>query len=82
MGRNIIYRLPIGHTLRVKLSRQLLRQFLAIDYRSFRMFQGLPSHGQRTKANGNTPARNNPYTKLGVNLNLFSRLLYSIKKKS
>ena len=45
------------------------------------MFQGLPAHGQRTKANGKTPSHNHPYQKLGIDLSIFSNLSVLYKKR-
>jgi len=57
----------VSHPLRLGIFRFLMDKVDCECYRAYRMFQNLPAHGQRTHANGNTPARPyNPFQQLGL----------------
>jgi hypothetical protein len=47
----------------------------------FRLFQGLPGRGQRTRANGRTPRNYNPYIAVGVNYYFYPALEIAYKRR-
>jgi len=42
------------------------KKIKAQTYQAYRLFQGLPTKGQRTRANGNTPRHYNPFLAIGL----------------
>jgi hypothetical protein len=49
-------------------------------YQAYRLFQNLPTKGQRTKCNAGTPAHRNPYLSLRVNTLIYPELEIKAKQ--
>jgi ribosomal protein S13 len=81
LGRQIINRLPLDIKLRLVISRNIKKKILIFCYQAYRLFQNLPTKGQRTKANAGTPSRLNPYLSLRINQAFYPVLAIAYKRR-
>jgi len=81
IGRNIFTKLFIDKKVRLYVSHNLRDKILIFCYQAYRLFQSLPTKGQRTKANAGTPARLNPYLSLKINLSFYPVLAIAYKRR-
>jgi len=65
--RDIISTIILGAKVREYAFNKWKDKIKARIYPAYRLFQNLPTKGQRTRANGNTPKHYNPFLKLNVN---------------
>ena len=88
--RNIMYsstfldiwqKIPRNNKIRYSIENHLRHKSLIYCYQAYRMFQNLPTKGQRTKANGNSILNCHPYKALQVNLSQYHELEIAYKKK-
>jgi ribosomal protein S13 len=57
----------IDRKIRFHVASALRAKIMCFCYIAYRLFQNLPTKGQRTKANGKTPRHFNPYLSLRIN---------------
>lgn len=81
LSRNIFYRLFLDKKIRLYVSHQLRDKILTFCYQAYRLFQDLPTKGQRTKANAGTPSRLNPYLSLKINASFYPALSIAYKRR-
>jgi ribosomal protein S13 len=81
LGRNLISKLSLDMKLKLKISKRIRRKLRIFCYPAFRLMQGLPQNGQRTKSNAGTPSHYNPYLTLNVNLKDYPKIVYAYKKR-
>jgi len=82
LTRNIFYRLFLDKKIRLYVSNQLKDKIIIFCYQAYRIFQDLPTKGQRTKANAGTPSHLNPYLSLKINLQFYPKLALLQKKRT
>lgn len=80
-GRNIFSRLFLDKKIRLYVSHHLRDKILIFCYQAYRLFQDLPTRGQRTKANAGTPSRLNPYLSLKINLSFYPVMAIAYKRR-
>jgi len=81
VGRNIFTKLFLEKKIRLYVAYQLRDKMLTYCYSAYRIFQQLPTKGQRTKCNAGTPRRLNPYLSLKINVERYSALATAYKRK-
>lgn len=67
IGFNMQTRLPVNKKVCLFVIRRLMKKINIFCYQAYRIFQNLPTKGQRTKANAGTPRRLNPYLSININ---------------
>lgn len=70
-GRNIMNKLFIETKIRLNVSQHLRDKINVFCYQAYRMFQDLPTKGQRTHGNAGTPSHLNPYLSLNINQDFY-----------
>jgi len=81
IGARFLTRIPVGKQIRLFVSRNLYKKMTIFHYQAYRIFQNLPTKGQRTKANAGTPSHLNPYLSLQISIQLYSILKVIYKKR-
>jgi len=81
VGRNVFGRTFIDKKLRLFIALKLKQKIRIFCYQAYRLFQGLPTKGQNTKANGGTPSRLNHYLALKINLKFYNKNVIRYKRK-
>lgn len=83
IGSNIFFKMPLDLEIRVNTSLHLQHRISTFCYQAHRLFQGLPTKGQRTKCNRQTSRRDkcNPYKKLRVNEGFYPDFEDAYKKE-
>lgn len=81
IGRNMFTKLFLDKKVRLYVSHNLRDKMLIFCYQAYRLFQELPTRGQRTKANAGTPSRLNPYLSLKINLSFYPVLAIAYKRR-
>jgi ribosomal protein S13 len=81
IGFNILYHLFLDAKIRLYHSQNMKKNMVIFCYKAIRLFQNLPTKGQRTKANAGTPRRLNPYLKLKINLSIYPILDIAYHRK-
>jgi len=81
IGRNIFTKLFIDKKIRLYISQNLRDKILIFCYQAYRLFQNLPTRGQRTKANAGTSRRLNVYLSLRINQSFFQLLATAYKRR-
>jgi len=79
-GRNIMNKLFIDNKIRLNVAQYMKDKIDIYCYQAYRMFQNLPTKGQRTHGNAGTPSRLNPYLALNVNQNIYHDTNISYKR--
>lgn len=77
---DIWVKIPRDNKIRHLVQHFFQIKFEAFCYQSLRLFQNLPTKGQRTKANGNAILNSNPYKNLQVDLPLYDKMLVLYKR--
>jgi ribosomal protein S13 len=80
-GRNIINKLFLETKIRLNVSHHLKYKIMIFCFQAHRMFQNLPTKGQRTHGNAGTPSHHNPYLSLKVNQSLYPVMQVAYKKR-
>lgn len=80
-GRNIVNKLFIEKKIRLAVSHNIKNKIFMFCYQAYRMFQNLPTKGQRTHGNAGTPSRLNPYLSLKVNPSLYPVMQIAYKRR-
>jgi ribosomal protein S13 len=80
-GRNIMNKLFLETKIRLNVSHHLRDKIFVFCYQAYRMFQNLPTKGQRTHGNAGTPSRLNPYLSLNVNQSLYPVMQIAYKRR-
>jgi len=80
-GRNIMYKLFIETKIRLSVAQDLQAKINAYCYQAYRMFQDLPTKGQRTHGNAGTPSHLNPYLSLNINQDFYLAKKIEYKRK-
>jgi hypothetical protein len=75
--------LKIPKDLKVRncVANHLSNKIRIFCYQAFRLFQNLPTRGQRTKANGNSLFNLNPYKHLRVNMSFYHSFEVEYKRR-
>lgn len=73
VGSNILSKLSFGGKVRMRVYLYLEKKINNFSYKAHRLFQKLPTKGQRTRANANTSKNRNPYQILELNLKFFKK---------
>jgi ribosomal protein S13 len=81
VGRNIFTKLFLDKKVRLYVSQTLRDKILIFCYQAYRLFQNLPTRGQRTKANAGTPRRLNSYLSLRINQSFYPVLATAYKRR-
>jgi hypothetical protein len=81
LGRNIFSKLFLDKKIRLYVSHNLRDKILIFCYQAYRLFQNLPTRGQRTRANAGTPSHLNPYLQLRINLSFYPVLAIAYKRR-
>jgi ribosomal protein S13 len=79
--RNVFSTLLLDTALRLHYSHFLRDKILIFCYQATRLFQELPTRGQRTRSNAGTPSKRNPYLSLNVNYNFYPALAIAYKRR-
>jgi len=80
-GLDIWRKVPKENKIRLCVENHLRKKTLIFCYQMYRLFQNLPTRGQRTRANGNSIYNLNPYKALRVNLGFYHTLEVAYKKR-
>jgi ribosomal protein S13 len=80
-GRNIMNKLFLETKIRLNVAHHLRDKIFIFCYQAYRMFQNLPTKGQRTHGNAGTPSRLNPYLTLKVNQSLYPVMQIAYKRR-
>jgi len=81
IGAGFLKNVPVGKRIRLFVSGNLYKKMIIFHYQAYRIFQNLPTKGQRTKANAGTPSHLNPYLSLKISIELYSMLKIIYKKR-
>jgi ribosomal protein S13 len=81
MGRTLFTCLFVEKKVRLMVYKRLKNKIRIFCYQAFRMFQNLPTKGQRTKCNAGTPSRVNPYLALKLNRSFYDDAAIAYKKR-
>jgi len=71
IGSNILSKIPLGGKVRMSVYTQLEKKINTYSFKGHRLFQKLPTKGQRTRTNARTSKKRNPYQILELNLKFF-----------
>jgi len=71
IGANILTRIPFGGKVRMTIYNNLEKNIINFNYKAKRLFQNLPTKGQRTRANACTSRNRNPYQIVELNEKFF-----------
>nr|ADZ99052.1 ribosomal protein S13 [Physarum polycephalum] len=80
-GLDIWKKIPKDMKIRLCVENHLRNKILTYCYQMYRLFQNLPTKGQRTKANANAIYNLNPYKALQVNIVFYHALEVAYKKR-
>lgn len=80
-GLVLFSQIPIDTKIRLCVENHMRKKILIFCYQMFRLFQNLPTKGQRTRANGNSISNHNPYTSLRINISFYQSLEVAYKKR-
>jgi ribosomal protein S13 len=80
IGSNILARIPFGGKVRICVYLFMERKINTYCYKAHRLFQNLPTRGQRTRTNANTSRCRNPYQILEMNLKFFKGASITYKR--
>jgi len=80
-GRNIMYKLFIETKIRLNVAQHIQEKINAGCYQAYRLFQELPTKGQRTHGNAGTPSHHNPYLSLNINQDFYHAKRIEFKRK-
>lgn len=64
--KDFMSKIILGERIRQFIFKKYKRKIVAQTYQAFRLFQNLPTKGQRTRANANTPRHYNPFLALNI----------------
>jgi len=67
--------------IRISVKHHLELKVMTFCYQAYRLFQDLPTKGQRTKCNGKSHVNNNPFKVLLANTNVYKTLQVEYKKR-
>lgn len=81
MFLNIWQKIPRDLKIRLCVENHLRNKSDIYCYQTYRLFQNLPTKGQRTKANANSILNNHPYKSLQVNIVNYYQLEIAYKKR-
>lgn len=73
--------IPRDLKVRLCVENHLANKIQIFCYQAYRLFQNLPTRGQRTKANGNSIVNYNPYKQLKINLSFYAQFEVAYKKR-
>jgi ribosomal protein S13 len=80
-GFDLWTKIPKDLKIRLCVENHLRMKSLIYCYQMFRLFQNLPTRGQRTRANAKSHSNQNPYLSLRINLSLYRKLQVAYKKR-
>jgi ribosomal protein S13 len=80
IGSNILSRIPFGGKVRICVYIFMEKKINTYCYKAHRLFQNLPTRGQRTRTNANTSRKRNPYQILEMNLKFFKGASIAYKR--
>lgn len=80
-GHDILVKIPLDSKIRLCVENHLRKKILVFCYQMFRLFQNLPTRGQRTRSNANSHYNQNPYKRLRVNLSFYQEYEVAYKKR-
>jgi ribosomal protein S13 len=81
-GGDITNNLPLDKKVALHVETHLRKKISIFCYSAFRLFQNLPTRGQRTKANAKSISNHNPYKSLRIIYLIIVRWKCLIKKKN
>lgn len=81
VGQNLFSKIMLDKRIRLLVAGNLRRKILMFCYQAYRLFQKLPTKGQRTRTNAGTPSHLNPYLSLKINPIFYSTLEIVYKKR-
>ena len=80
-GNQFFILVPIENTIRLSIENYMQKKILIFCYQAYRLFQELPTRGQRTKANAKSHSNYNPYKSLQINISFYHTMEIAYKKK-
>jgi ribosomal protein S13 len=78
--RDLLHLIPVDKKVRLYVENHMQNKILTYCYQAYRLFQNLPTRGQRTKANANAIVNQNPYLALRINISFYHNLQVAYKK--
>jgi ribosomal protein S13 len=80
-GIEILKKIPWDSKVRLCVANHMRNKISTFCYQAFRLFQNLPTKGQRTKANAKSISNLNPYKSLRINMSFYRSLEVAFKKR-
>ena len=80
IGSNILSKIPFGGKVRICVYNHMEKKITTYCYKAHRLFQNLPTRGQRTRTNAQTSRKRNPYNLLEMNLKFFQGASIAYKR--